>query len=112
MLNIDHRHATPSQRAKADEERRKARHNRKLQQATPGPGTYDMKLPVSKGLEYAGSSAFRRRGGLFSVAPLLDSEDPHGFIHATWSLHLFSLGVPGGIRVSVSAVDLPQADRP
>lgn len=58
-MNIDTRTATPSQRAKFDEERRKARSNRKLQQATPGPGTYDLKLPVTKGLEYAGSTAFK-----------------------------------------------------
>jgi hypothetical protein len=68
MMNLDHRQATPSQRAKLDEERRKARHNRKMQQATPGPGNYDIKLPLSKGLEYAGSTAFRHNRKNTSMA--------------------------------------------
>jgi len=54
-------HASPSQRAKADAERRKARSARRLQQSSPGPGAYDAKLPPTPGLELAGSSAFKSK---------------------------------------------------
>jgi hypothetical protein len=50
---------TPSMRAKLDAERRKARAQRKMERAGPGPGAYNALLPASSGLEYAGSTAFK-----------------------------------------------------
>lgn len=57
--HYDTRNASPSQRAKIDAEKRKARAQRKLQLAGPGPGAYDVQLSESPGLMYAGSSAFK-----------------------------------------------------